>query len=384
MKASIWVVAIMIAPILASPKYRKKSWSSSAKPTNTWSSSPPGPSDTNGYSSDYSNDYSKKKSTGNANQYQANQFYQQPASSNGASGSSDTYPPSQTGSLASGNIANGTVISSGSITLPAGCQQKNDIGIGWLPSDTSLSTIEGSLGAPSCWDGQYAQITTTGAYTDSNQQLLGHLKDISNPANTIFVASVMPTISMSQVDDTVAQGVANVLSQFTTKGIEVWLRYAHEMNYYTTSGSEGGHYDGNPDTFKTSWAAMSRAVKANAKIKMFWSPNSGSPDDLQQWYPTEGQVDMVGIDIYPKEQQSFADVYGAFCQKFSSASIPFVIGETGAGPSLKDGWFKELVSPEAKTACPNYLGFSWFEYDKEADFRVATAGENIAKQVLSS
>ena len=129
---------------------------------------------------------------------------------------------------------------------------------------------------------------------------------------------------------------------------------------------------------------MSAAVKGNSKIKMFWLPNSGSPDDLQQWYPTEGQVDMVGIDVYPKEQKSFSEVYQAFCQKFATANIPFVIGETGAGPSLKEYWFKQLISAEAKTACPSYLGFSWFEYDKEADFRVATAGQNIAKEALAS
>ena len=276
----------------------------------------------------------------------------------------------------------GTVISSGGVTLPANCEQKNGIDIGWLSSDVPLSTIESTLGSKACWLGKYAQIFTGGAYTDVNHQLLGYLSDISTPGQTIFVASVMPTIPMAQIDAAVADGVAKVLSQFTDKGIEVWLRYAHEMNYYTTAGSTGGHYVGTSNDFQQSWAVMSTAMQSNTKIKMFWSPNSASSADLQQWYPKSGRVDVVGIDIYPKEQQTFADTYGDFCKAFSTAGIPFMIGETAAGPSLKEYWLGQLVSPEAKTACPHYIGFQWFEYNKEQDFRVVTGGNDIAKKVL--
>ncbi len=127
---------------------------------------------------------------------------------------------------------------------------------------------------------------------------------------------------------------------------------------------------------------MSDGILKNDKIKMFWSPNSASSADLKQWYPQSGKIDVVGIDIYPKSQQTFEQVYGDFCKAFSSATIPFVIGDTGAGPSDKQQWLGELVSPAAKTACPYYLGFFWFEYNKEADFRVATGGQTIAKSVL--
>lgn len=194
----------------------------------------------------------------------------------------------------------------------------------------------------------------------------------------------MPDIPFTSVTSDVAQGVANVLSQFTDKGIQVWLRYAHEMNYYVTDASEGAHYTGSVDEFQASWKTMSDAVSSNPNIKMFWSPNSGSASDLKQWYPTSGKVDLVGIDVYPKKQQTFAETYGEFCQAFSSADIPFAIGETGAGPDLKQAWLGELVSEGAKQACPNYVGFSWFEYNKEADFRVVTGGQSIAEQVLGT
>ena len=115
-------------------------------------------------------------------------------------------------------------------------------------------------------------------------------------------------------------------------------------------------------------------------VKMFWSPNQASSGDLQQWFPTQGKVDLVGIDIYPKGQQSFGDTYGDFCKSFSTAKkLPFVIGETGAGPDLKEYWLGQVAAGDA-SACPEYVGFAWFDYNKEEDFRVVQTG--IAKQVL--
>ena len=393
--------AVFVAPIFASPReYAKTSLSK------TYESAPTGASYDNYEKSSYKQEKYKTKSktmtsgdgfptlSPSTDGYAASDDY---SSTTGTGTGTESSPdPTQSPSIfiSASKSANpsespptaspsGGVISSGGISLPAGCSQKNGIGIGWLPSDVPLSKIESLIGSTACWNGQYSQITTTGGYTDASHQFLGHLNDISNSDRTIFVASVMPTIPFAKVDSLVAQGVARVLGRFTARGIEVWLRYAHEMNYYSEPGSRGGHYTGTPDEFQTSWATMSAAVQSNPKIKMFWSPNqASSPDALRRWYPRSGHVDIVGIDVYPRKQQSFADTYGAFCKAFSTAEIPFAIGETGAGPELKGFWLKELVSPGAKTACPNYLGFSWFEYDKEADFRVVTGGSNIGTGIL--
>lgn len=278
----------------------------------------------------------------------------------------------------------GSTLSSGGVSLPPKCEQKNNIGIGWLPGDgVTLQDITNILGVQSCFDGEYAQITETGTYTDSKQQLQGALTQIPS-GQTIFIASIMPTIPMASVDSTVAAGVATVLEQFTNKKIEVWLRFAHEMNYYATPNSQGGHYIGNANDFQSAWSAISAAVSGNSMIKMYWSPNEASSADLKSggWYPKNGKVDIVGIDIYPKKQQTFADTYADFCGAFSSSTIPFVIGETAAGPDLKEYWLGQLSSAEAKQACPHYLGFSWFEYNKEQDFRVVTNGETIASRLL--
>ena len=54
----------------------------------------------------------------------------------------------------------------------------------------------------------------------------------------------MPTgLTFSQVDENIAQQIASVLEKFTEQGIEVWLRFAHEVNYYVTPGATP-HYPG--------------------------------------------------------------------------------------------------------------------------------------------
>ena len=235
------------------------------------------------------------------------------------------------------------------------------------------------MGVTACFDGEYAQITEAGPYTDSSDQLLPSLTQITG-GKTIFVASLMPSIALSSIDSTVAGGVANVMKQFTDKGIEVWLRFAHEMNWYVTDGT----YKGNAADFQTAWAAISSAVESNSQVKMFWSPNEASAASIESagWFPTSGKVDVVGIDIYPKSQQTFGEVYGDFCKTFSTGkNIPFAIGETGAGPDLKEYWLGQLAQGD-KSACPDYIGFSWFDYNKEEDFQVVEGGSTVAKQVL--
>ena len=61
-------------------------------------------------------------------------------------------------------------------------------------------------------------------------------------SGAVFVPAIMPTgIKFSQITPTVAQQIATVLNKFTSQGVEVWLRFAHEVNYYTTKNSGGAN-----------------------------------------------------------------------------------------------------------------------------------------------
>jgi hypothetical protein len=91
-----------------------------------------------------------------------------------------------------------------------------------------MAQINGKLGAKASTYGWYAQISSS---TFTGSQLLERLDDVVT-SGAVFQPAIMPSIPFSQVTSSVAAQVASVLDQFTSKGVEVWLRFGHEMNYY--------------------------------------------------------------------------------------------------------------------------------------------------------
>ena len=129
------------------------------------------------------------------------------------------------------------------------------------------------------------------------------------------------------------------------------------------------------------WNNVAKAVARNPLVSMFWSPNNignGSAEVLDQWYPGDETVDIVGIDCYPQSTvQTFEYLYKDFYERFAAGKgKPFAIGETGANATYKEWWLKELVN-QRRADYPHYISMSWFEYLKEADFRLVEAGQNI-------
>jgi hypothetical protein len=116
----------------------------------------------------------------------------------------------------------------------------NGVAFGFLPADGdrgisySMAQIDSTLGAKASTYGVYSQITS--ASYDGNQ-LLNRLGDVVS-SGAVFQPAVMPTIPFNQITPSIASQVASVLSQFTSRGVEVWLRFGHEMNWYVVSNLE--------------------------------------------------------------------------------------------------------------------------------------------------
>ena len=293
-------------------------------------------------------------------------------------------PPSPTGS--------GTSSAPGDIGIPSGCYKKNGVNIGWLPDNgVSIMTIQDKFapGTKPCFFGQYSQIQS-GGYNDD--QLTEVLSDVLQ-SGAVFITSVMPSIAFSEVTPDIAQQVATSMNNLIDQGVpEIWLRFAHEMNYY--AGPDGGGvYTGTASEFQTAWSNVASATRGNPKVRMYWSPNNdgGNPQSLKDggWWPNPANVDIVGIDIYPKEHETFEQAYKPFHDMFAAAyDKPFAIGETGYGSGSADAdkqyWLEQVSSAATFSSCPKYVGFSWFEYLKGGtDFRVATGSTNIAAAVLA-
>ncbi|GAA5970392.1 hypothetical protein JCM11641_001691 [Rhodosporidiobolus odoratus] len=268
------------------------------------------------------------------------------------------------GSSSSGGGGNST----GSGALPG--LSKNNIGIGFLPDYTNqhMADITDGLGIKSSFYGWYAQLPASGDWDGS--QLTSQMDDIK-ACNCIFQPAVMPTKGWSGLtkdDNSQAKAIATVMKKFTDEGIEVWLRY------YISDGT----YQGSVDDFKAAWAEVAAAVADNDMVKMFFTPNvAGSLDDYVKWMPADTTtIDYLGVDYYPRSSsESFVDhmqpLYDKYC---SDGSIKFAMGETGtmwvASIDERLAWLDQLTSEETAKAMPHYVGISWFNYDKEQDFRL--------------
>ncbi|TGO14343.1 hypothetical protein BTUL_0054g00110 [Botrytis tulipae] len=276
--------------------------------------------------------------------------------------------------------------------LPSGGVVSNGVAFGFLPSDGyqvtspayTMAQLNSKLGGKASTYGWYAQITSS---TFTGSQLLQRLDDVV-ASGAVFQPAVMPTIPFSQVTSSVASQVASVLEQFTAKGVEVWLRFGHEMNYYVTDGT----YHGTAAEFVTAWKNIHAAVSTNPKIKMFWSPNvDTSSAPVAPYWPGPSYVDVVGVDCYPSSSSplsssAFSNCYGNFYKTYSAAyNIPFAIGETGyAGSSGNAAWISQLVNQDM-CEYPNYIAASWFEYNKEENFLIVEGSSSVlssAQQLL--
>ncbi|BGP20884.1 hypothetical protein JCM10213v2_009049 [Rhodosporidiobolus nylandii] len=242
-------------------------------------------------------------------------------------------------SSAGGSSSSGSSTSAGSSDsgMAPGIS-KNHIGIGFLPDYTNqhMSDIIDGLGIKSSFYGWYAQLPASGDWDGS--QLLSQMDDIK-ACNCIFQPAVMPTKGwngLTKSDNSQALAIASVMKKFTDEGIEVWLRFAHEINWYLSDGT----YQGTVEDFKEAWGLVAAAVADNDKVKMF-------------------------------------PFYDKYC---SEGKIKFAMGETGtmwvATIEERLAWLDQLTSAETAAKLPHYVGITWFNYDKEQDFRLWISGDS--------
>lgn len=275
--------------------------------------------------------------------------------------------------------------------LPHDGMKKSDLFLGFLPDDgaaggtrQTMAQLNSAVGSKAAVYGWYAQ-AHSGVPFDGSQLL--YVIDDVKACNCVFQPAVMPIggwQGLTSEDNSQAVAIANVMKKFTDEGIPVWLRFAHEVNYYQTDGT----YQGTAADFKAGWAAVSDAIKKIApSVKMWWTPNVSSAEDYAQYEPDDmSTVDLVGIDYYPKKLtgSDFLDVMKDFHDKYAVDGRKFAIGETGLGwsGSLNDkvNWFNQIC--DAKASMPHFLSMAWFNFDKEYDYKLA--GEPTLNQKFTS
>ena len=112
------------------------------------------------------------------------------------------------------------------------------------PARTSLFSFAVEIADSLGRYGIFSQIKNADVYDGS--QLLRYMDEIKS-SGAVLVAHIMPTgLKFRQVGSKIAADIANVVKRFTDEGIEVWLRFGHEMNYYAKTGYYNGSTDSQP------------------------------------------------------------------------------------------------------------------------------------------
>ncbi|MDA3805407.1 MULTISPECIES: glycoside hydrolase family 26 protein [unclassified Clavibacter] len=164
-------------------------------------------------------------------------------------------------------------------------------------------------------------------------------------------------------------------------GKTVYLRYGHEMNgnWYPWSDGVNGNA---PGSYVAAWKHVHDLIAAQGatNVKWVWSPNVPYPGstDLASLYPGSDQVDVVALDGYnwgsaPGQRWTDpATLFGPGIDRLRAVAPgkPLVIGEVASSEvgGSKSAWNRDLVA--YLQAQPDVLGFVWFDFQKEADWRI--------------
>ncbi len=172
-------------------------------------------------------------------------------------------------------------------------------------------------------------------------------------------------------------------------GGPVWLRFAYEMNGHWNAWSEG--VNGNrPGEYVEAWRHVHGLFEQEGadEVVWVWSPNVDSPTGVtfRDVYPGDDVVDVVALDGYNwgslqswSRWQSFEEVFGGALEELASVSRrPIVVGEVGSTEvgGDKAAWVEDFFAALDRRV--DIRGFTWFDYDKETDWRVESSPGSLA------
>ncbi|PWN18248.1 hypothetical protein BCV69DRAFT_238523, partial [Microstroma glucosiphilum] len=228
----------------------------------------------------------------------------------------------------------------------------------------------------------FANASTYGWYAQTypskiwdGAQLL-NIKDDIVASGAILEAAVMPEeawTGYTASNNSQAKAVAQVMKQFTDAGVTVRLRFAHEMNYYTTANG-GSRYAGGPTAvadFQEAFYQVSVACQEIAPaVKLVYCPSMASLSEYEIWAPNASTYDYVAVDYYPTDAaaatvKSYLSTIKPFHDKFTDGTGKrFIIAEAGlhynTTATNRVAWLQDLTSSQMKAGLPNMVSVTWY------------------------
>ena len=277
----------------------------------------------------------------------------------------------------------------------------NDLPIGFIPqqdaSPTPMADINTVLSQGAKGVGNTFRSATYGWYAQvypglpfKGEQIL-KIKDDVIKSGAIFEIAIMPLRSydgFTAQNPSQAIAVAKVLQQFTQAGIQVRLRFGHEMNYY--GNPTGGEYIYSNDTtaFKEAFKQMSIAAKqyCQDKLQMVFNPNWGNLTEIDRWAPDPSTYSLIALDYYAQSRatltvQRYLSVVQPFYQKYGqNGAKPYIIAETSLqfNSTIDDRlqWLRTLSDPSLRRTLKSLQSLTWFNLNKDFPFDIVYPPSN--------
>jgi beta-mannanase len=192
--------------------------------------------------------------------------------------------------------------------------------------------------------------------------------------------------------DRIVAGEHDAYIRSYAKQIRDWggtlaLRFAHELNAPFYPWSVGVNGNRAPDAV-AAWRHVRGVFEdAGADVVWVWSVNVSGEDTvpLEGLYPGDDEVDWLGLDGYnggsalpwggwrtPKEL--LGDDVEALHELGDRPVVLTEVGSAEAGGD-KAAWVRSLFAFAREQ---RVSGIVWFDYDKEADWRVSSSPETLA------
>lgn len=296
------------------------------------------------------------------------------------------------------------------------------MGLDWATD--SVAAVRDRVGpdlTPAAWV-QFARVPLR---PEDRTSLDGFIKQVRSVRGLALI-TLEPTDGLASVDAASAAGVADLLAGYRACGVEVILRFAHEMNGSWYAWAQ------DPTAYVDAFRRFAAVVHQRAPgVAILWAPNSGTgypftggayaakpgsaaataldtnhdgrltaaDDPYGPYWPGDDAVDWVGMSAY-----HFGNTYpwganvvprsGAFAALLTGTGgghdfygtwavghhKPMAIVETaalwrpsGGGSSelaIKQGWWRQVFSDATRTDFSAIHLIGWFEWRKhEAEVR---------------
>lgn len=144
-------------------------------------------------------------------------------------------------------------------------------------------------------------------------------------------------------------------------------------------------YGADPENFADAWRRLRQGILDagvdSSRVRWAFAPNNvpSDGDPMAAFWPGADVVDVLGLSAFNfgtdlNEDGLFHDVHRALDEPLREltalADLPVLLSEVGSSAvgGDREEWIDDLV--HHATADPRILGAVWFNFDKEADFRV--------------